>query len=300
MFRQRKARTELYHRYSRASDLPLLILAVLMIPVLLAPEILTLTSEETNFLGSIDWFIYGCFAFDFALKIYLAPSVMGHIKRNWLDLIVLLLPLLRPLRIISGARFIRIFRAARLLVFLAEGVRKLTNILAKRGLHIVLALTLTVVALCAGLVTLFERDTGGSIKSYGDAPWWAVTTITTVGYGDTFPLSVEGRGVAIFLMLTGIVFYSILTANMAAFFVESNEASDDKRVEEKLDLILKRLDAIEAALGRKASNEMEAVLFANRAPLWYSTYSQKLPPFKGDCGGMEACAKGVPLSGSTR
>ena len=242
------ARVGLYHRYSRASELPLLLLALLMVILLVVPAVFTLSSELIGILDTIDWFIYACFAFDFILKVYLAPSALGHIRRNWLDLIILLLPLLRPLRLLQGTRAIQVLRGVRLLVFLAEAARKLRGIIAQRGLHVVLALTMGVVASTAGLVALFERDSGGSIKSYGDALWWAVTTITTVGYGDAFPLTVEGRGVAMFLMLVGIVFYSILTANLAAYFVqsESNESTEQKRVEEKLDLILKRLDALEA------------------------------------------------------
>jgi len=247
MLGQRKARTELYHRYSKASELPLLILAVLMIPMLLAPLLFTLDPDQENFLEAIDWFIYACFAFDFIFKLYLAPSIVGHIKSNWLDLLVLLLPLLRPLRLLSGTRVLRLMRAARLLVFVLEAARKLKGIMTRRGLHVVLALTLAVIALAAGLVAAFEHESSSTIKNFGDAIWWAVTTVTTVGYGDAFPVTVEGRGVAMFLMLTGIVFYSILTANMAAFFVESDEVPEEKRIEEKLDLILKRLDALEAA-----------------------------------------------------
>lgn len=232
----------------------MLILAVIMIPVLLAPELLLLTREQDDFLDAVDWFIYACFAFAFLLKLYLAPSVAYQIKRNWLDLIILLLPLLRPLRLITGVRFLRVVRSLRLLVFLAEGIRKVLAVTRRRGFHVVLVLTITVVALSAGLVTEFERDSGGSIRSFGDALWWAVTTITTVGYGDAFPVTPEGRGIAIFLMLTGIVFYSILTANLAAFFVELDEASEQKELREKLDLILARLDAMEAREPQEVSS----------------------------------------------
>jgi voltage-gated potassium channel len=70
------------------------------------------------------------------------------------------------------------------------------------------------------LVLLFEKDGGGRIDDYGTALWWAMATVTTVGYGDNVPVTAEGRGVAIVLMLVGIAFFSWVTANIAAFLVE--------------------------------------------------------------------------------
>lgn len=249
LIKDREARTSLYYRYNKASDGPLLVLALLMIPIIIAPEVVSLSAEETTLLDTADWFIYAIFALDFTIKIYLAPSALRHIRENWIDLFVLALPLLRPLRLVRSARLLRLLRATRLLVFALEGIRKLRGILTRRSLHVVLLITLALIVACAGLVAVFERDSGGSIKDFPDALWWAVTTVTTVGYGDTFPVTPEGRGIAVFLMVLGICFFGILTANIAAYFVESSEARENAGLEEKLDLILQRLDAMEAAMG---------------------------------------------------
>jgi hypothetical protein len=58
------------------------VLALIMVLVLLAPDLLNLSREQARLLEIVDWFIYGCFAVDFLLKLYLAPSVRGHLKRN--------------------------------------------------------------------------------------------------------------------------------------------------------------------------------------------------------------------------
>jgi voltage-gated potassium channel len=236
----RQARTNLYHRYNKASDLPLLVLALLMIPLILAPELFKLSPEQANLVETLDWFIYACFAADFIVKLYLAPSITDHLKRNWLDVIVLALPLLRPLRILQGARVLRLLMAARVLAFLVEALRKLRGILAGRGLHVVMLVTLGVVVSTAWLVSVMERDSGGSIKEFGDALWWAVATVTTVGYGDAIPVTPEGRGLAVFLMIVGIVFYSILTANIAAYFVEAKGAKSEADLDAKVDLLLQQ------------------------------------------------------------
>jgi voltage-gated potassium channel len=109
-------------------------------------------------------------------------------------------------------------------------------------LLIVLALNLV----AAALVLTFERDMPGSnIHSYPDALWWAVTTITTVGYGDRFPMSPAGRGVAVVLMLAGIALFGVITASIAAYFVEQKAEQD---LAGRLDRVLERLEVIEAKL----------------------------------------------------
>jgi len=95
----------------------------------------------------------------------------------------------------------------------------------------------------ATAVYLLEDGAGGTIDGYGDALWWAATTVTTVGYGDTFPVTSEGRGVAVFLMLVGIGFFSWLTANVAAFLVEFG-GKQERSV--TLADVMDKLDALEA------------------------------------------------------
>lgn len=88
----------------------------------------------------------------------------------------------------------------------------------------------------------FERHIAGStIHNYPEALWWAIVTVTTVGYGDTYPVTAAGRGVAVVLMLVGIGLIGVLTATIASFFVQENAD------EEKHELIA-RLDRIEAML----------------------------------------------------
>jgi voltage-gated potassium channel len=257
LVRDRQTRTDLYYRYTKASEMPLLVLAVLMIPIILAPEVFSLAPDQEGMLDNLDWFIYTCFAADFTAKLYLAPSKLRHIRENWLDILVLALPLLRPLRLMRGARLLRLLRLARVLVFAGEALGKLKGILTGRGLHWVMMATLGVVVASAGLITVFEHGAGGTIKDFPDALWWAATTVTTVGYGDTFPVTPEGRGIAVFLMVMGIAFFGILTANVAAYFVESKEADANAELQHKLDQVLERLAAIEAAQSAPTHSRQE-------------------------------------------
>lgn len=68
---------------------------------------------------------------------------------------------------------------------------------------------------------------GSKITTFGDAIWWAIVTITTVGYGDLYPVTLLGRVIAVVLMLSGIVVIGILTAALASWLVEEIKADKD-------------------------------------------------------------------------
>lgn len=150
----------------------------------------------------------------------------------------------------------RIVGVERATVLWGEGLERFLAILGHRGLFRVLLAAVGLLFLGAWLVLLFEKNAVGSnIHSYHDALWWAVVTVTTVGYGDRFPVSEGGRAVAVILMLVGIGLIGVLTATVASFFVqEHTDANKDqlKAAHEdlggRLDEIDLRLSRIEAAL----------------------------------------------------
>jgi voltage-gated potassium channel len=117
------------------------------------------------------------------------------------------------------------------------------RVLTRHDFHLVLAGTAALGVGGAALVSYFERAADGPIQSFGDGLWFAVVTVTTVGYGDFYPKTAEGRGVAFFLMLLGVALFGILTANIAAYFVHSG--SGDAEITAKLDEIIERLDRLE-------------------------------------------------------
>ncbi len=111
---------------------------------------------------------------------------------------------------------------------------------------------LGIIVICSVLELVFEQHApGANIRNFGDALWWAVVTVTTVGYGDTYPVTAGGRGVAVVLMLVGIGLIGTLTATVASYFVE--EQADKEKVD-----LTQRLDRIEAMLAQALQHRDDA------------------------------------------
>jgi voltage-gated potassium channel len=247
-----RSSSDSFERYSMTTDGPLTILALAMIPLLVIPLAADLSDSWETAILTADYLIWAVFTIDYLIRLYLSPSRPQFIKRHIPDLIIVLVPFLRPLRILRSARVLRLLRLSRVLAFAGKGISEVRAIVRSRGLNYVLLLVILLLFLAALVVLEVERGAEGSnIDSYADALWWAVTTTTTVGYGDRFPVSPAGRGVAVLLMISGIALFGVLTATIAAHFVEQEEREKESPVDPTLSEILKRLEAIEQSIKRQ-------------------------------------------------
>jgi voltage-gated potassium channel len=136
-------------------------------------------------------------------------------------------------------------------VLIGEGVERILAILRHRSLFRVLLAAGVLLVLGAWLVLLFEGNQHGSnIHSYGDALWWAVVTVTTVGYGDHFPVTLGGRAVAVVLMFVGIGLIGTLTATVASFFMQEHTDANKAQLQAAHQDLGVQLSDIDARLGR--------------------------------------------------
>jgi voltage-gated potassium channel len=94
------------------------------------------------------------------------------------------------------------------------------------GVDYLLVYALGIVIISGTIVTSVEGAEGSSIHTFPDALWWSFVTVTTVGYGDMFPITFAGRAVAVVLMLTGIGLFGGLAANVASLLIRTDEAAD--------------------------------------------------------------------------
>lgn len=238
-----------YDRFSEAADLPLTILALVWLPVLIIPLVTSLPPDAAETFDVIDYLVWAVFAAEYLIRLYLAPARWHFVTHHLVDLAVVALPLLRPLR---ALRLLRLLNLARVAVVLANALRRIRDILTHRGLHLVLLAVAGVIVICSVLELVFEQHApGANIRNLGDALWWAIVTVTTVGYGDTYPVTAGGRGVAVVLMLVGIGLIGTLTASVASYFVE--EQADREKAE-----LNERLQRIEGMLAQALTSRDDA------------------------------------------
>ena len=204
-------------RWERRTEVPLLLLAVAFLiayawPVL-DPRI---DKNLEGFLVALSWAVWVAFAADFFVRVLLAEQRSHYMSRHWYDVALIALPLLRPLRLL------RLLALARLLN------RSATSSLVGRVTTYAVGTSLMALGLGAIAVLDAEQDAPtANITTFGDALWWSATTVTTVGYGDYFPVTTQGRLIAVALMLVGIALIGVITASVAAWMVAQVQRAED-------------------------------------------------------------------------
>jgi voltage-gated potassium channel len=235
-------RAHAYRSVERLTEPLMLALALIFIPLLVVPLVVPLSAEAERVVLTLDWVIWAAFALELTVKTYLAPSHLRYLRDHWFDVLIVLLPFFRPLRLVRSVRLLRLLRLLRLISLAMRVLTSARRLLRSHNLHYTLLVGTFLLIASAGAVTVFERDGPGSITSFETALWWAATTITTVGYGDTFPVTAAGRGVAVFVMAVGIALFSVLTAAISAFFVAEDTAHAEQPGLDEIMAQLRRLE----------------------------------------------------------
>lgn len=203
--------------YEQWSTFPMFVAAMLwLIGVIFrySSSLRDVYGDESRVLLFTTWCI---FLVDSAVRFLLDSDRRTFARRYWPTLVALVVPPLRIVLIVSAVRRISSGRGR-----LAQRV----------GLYSLYGLT-SVVAIGAAAVLIFEIDApGATIRSYGDAVWWAIVTVVTVGYGDYTPVTVPGRVVAVVMMFAGVSVLSVVTAAVASRWIgrAQSEASPDETV----------------------------------------------------------------------
>ena len=160
--------------------------------------------------------LYLPFIIDYLVRLYLAERKVQWFIRHPLDLAVVTLPFLQPLRFLRLVALVRILQRA-----FGDAIRGRVI-----GFTVFGAVLLAYVAALAELKT--ERYApNATITNFGDALWWAITTLSTVGYGDFVPVTSTGRIIAALLMVGGISLIGVVTATVATWIVREVAYEED-------------------------------------------------------------------------
>lgn len=175
-------------------------------------------------LEAVNWGIYGIFAVELVLRVVserqTLTSVEGIVrfaKHYWLSIVAVVLPAFRSLRVLRVLVVLRAFEP-----FLWRRTHKLSIVT-------LVAVPLLMYTSAVSVLEAEQNVDGASITNFGDAVWWSLATVTTVGYGDMYPITDEGRLVATFLMIVGISLFGALTALLAAWVLGEEKLSKNTK-----------------------------------------------------------------------
>jgi voltage-gated potassium channel len=205
-------------RFETRTEWPLAAVAIIFLAaysyrVLAQPQGL---AERT--MDVVIWTTWAVFLVDYVVRLYLATDRAHWFFRHLLDLAIVALPLLRPLRLLR-------------LVVLVSILEKAIGGAIRGRVVIYTAASVVLLVYVASLAILeTERYVPHAyITTFGNAVWWSITTITTVGYGDLTPVTTTGRMIAVTLMVGGISLVGVVTATLASWIIEQVSEEDSAK-----------------------------------------------------------------------
>lgn len=234
-------------------QLVVLVLSVVVLGALFADTAFKMPSQISKILQTVDTLVCVLLLCDFGVRFYRAKSKLEFMKWGWIDLIASIpnIPILRIGRMVRILRVIRLLRAIR-------ATHKITSIILRDKIQtgfasLILTSFLIVTFASIGILICEQPEPTANIKTAEDAVWWSVATITTVGYGDKYPVTAEGRMLAMILMVCGAGMFGLVSGLVASSFIGVRK----DKVDEKTEIIerLKKLDEKIDALSRKGNQE---------------------------------------------
>lgn len=214
------------------TDVPLLIIAIGSLPLLLL-EIIShrLTSADKTFLLIVNLTVFLAYAVDYVVEFLVTPEKGRYVRSEWSSLLIVIaqlfaiLPAMSFLGFLRGARALRVVSSFTRIIGISMASRSQgREILKKRATSFAFGLAgFTLITSAVGFTLAEDVGKDGRVHSFFDALWWSGATITTVGYGDIYPITAAGRIIAIFTMLVGISTLAVVTARIAQFLIKNDE-----------------------------------------------------------------------------
>jgi len=212
-------------KIARLLNLGLGILAILFAVLFILQFTLHLEPEWQRRLNLTLTLIWGAFAVDFVVRLLLAPNKLVFLRHNWIMAISVCLPALGVLRIFALARVVPALQLGGLAAGGSRGTDALRRSVGAHQSVYVGALTVFVTLLAsAGMVSIEGTRPDANIQTFGEAVWWSAATLTTIG-SELYPVSWEGRTLAVFVMIYGLVFAGYITATLAVLFLGPSSTS---------------------------------------------------------------------------
>jgi voltage-gated potassium channel len=201
--------------WEQRTEWPLALVAVAFLCMYSVQVLSQPKGEEARILWMASWVAWGLFVIDYAIRLALATDRKQWFLRHLFDLLVVVLPLIRPLRLL------------RLVVLVGILQKAIGN--AVRGRILIYTISGVILLIYVASLAVLDKERGhpgATINSFGNAVWWSINTVTTVGYGDLYPITIPGRVIAVLLMIGGISLVGVVTASLASWIVQRVAETD--------------------------------------------------------------------------
>jgi voltage-gated potassium channel len=198
-------------RWEKRSAIPLAILAIVYLALYAIEVLASLPPAALWDFVLISDIIWAIFIIDFIARFSMSHHKGAFMKRNIIEFIALVLPMFRA------------FRMFRVIVALGFLTRVAQSLQGRINIYLGLILPLLIFTCSLGVYEAEHLAPGAKITQFGDSVWWAFVTVTTIGYGDYYPITFEGRAIAVLLMLSGLALVSVITVSVASWFLDRLE-----------------------------------------------------------------------------
>lgn len=221
-------------------------MAIIAVLIVMLEFSTTLSITEIRIVNIADICVYIIFVLDYFIRLFTCSDKKNFLKCNIFDLIAII-----PLGF-GTTNALSAFKLIKVVAYILRLLGNVKEILFTNGFIYALGSTFTITILGSIGIYIFEHG-AENIEDYGDALWWSIVTVTTVGYGDISPSSNGGRLVASILMITGIGFLSMLTSTISTFFLQARENKKKKEKSICNENGVDKLDISDLSLEQKKS-----------------------------------------------
>ena len=209
-------------RIERWLEIPVVIAAVSVVPAIFIQES-SLGEPWQSIANGVNWASWSVFALEFVLMLAVVDSRWEWLRKHPLEVAIVFLSVPVYPRGMHGIRVLRLLRLLRL-VSVGSFARRAFSL---EGLHDAAIMAVITVLGGGSAFTAVERGHNPEVKSTWDGLWWAIVTITTVGYGDIVPKTTAGKVIAVVVMIVGIGFLAVLTGAVAERFIHHSRAEPE-------------------------------------------------------------------------